>query len=135
VNPYSSDLRHRAVGLYNVKQNFRAVAKHLKVSHTWVRDMVRLWQATGALDTQYQNCGRPPTITEREKHLLRQWLEEENGLTLRELQQRLAGQGVEVSHTAVDNTLKAMKITRKKNDRPRGEKPPRRPREARALAR
>ena len=130
MKPYSLDLRQRAIDLYRELPSYNAVGKQLKVSHTWVRNMVRLWQATGTLDAQYQNCGRPPTITEREKQQLRQWLEEENGLTLNELRQRLDKQGVSVSHTAVDNALKAMKITRKKNYGPRGKKPARRPGEA-----
>ena len=84
MKSYSSDLHQRAIDLYQERPFFSAVGKQLKVSHTWVRNMVRLWQATGALDAKYQNCGRLPTLGEREKQWLRQWLEEENGLTLRQ---------------------------------------------------
>lgn len=120
MKPYSTDLRQRAVTLYQDCRNFSTVSARLQVSRAWIRKILRLWQNTGSVETQYQNCGRPPTIGEREKQWLRQWLEEENGLTLKELQQRLAERGVAVSHTAVDNALAAMKITRKKNDRRRG---------------
>ena len=114
MKPYSLDLRQRAVDLYQKHSSFRVVGKMLQISHACVRDLVRLWQRTGTLEPQLQNCGRPPTITEREKQLLAQWLEEENGLTLKELRQRLAERGVKVSHTAIGNALKAMRITRKK---------------------
>jgi len=127
MGPYSLDLRQRALALYQEHPSYNGVAKKLKVSHTWVRNMIRLWQTTGALNTRCHNSGRPPTIGEREKQWLRQWLEEENGLTLKELRGRLAEQGVTVSHTAVDNALRAMKITRKKNDRRRGKESSRRP--------
>ena len=130
MKPYSLDLRQRVIDLYQERPSYNAVGKQLKVSHTWVRNLVRLWQSTGTLDAQYQNCGRPPTITEREKRLLAQWLKEENGLTLKELQQRLAVEGVKVSHTAIDNALKAMQITRKKNDRRRRKESSGCPREA-----
>jgi len=130
MKPYSLDLRQRAVDLYQKHSSFRVVGKMLQISHACVRDLVRLWQRTASLEPQIQNRGRPPTITEREKQLLAQWLQEENGLTLKELQQRLAEQGVNVSHTAIDNALKAMQITRKKNDRRRGKEPSGRPREA-----
>ena len=123
MNPYSLDLRQRAIALYREDPCYSRVAKTLKVSHVWVRNMVRLWNLTGTLNPQYQNCGRPPALGEREKQCLRQWLEEENGLTLKELGGRLAKQGLTVSHTTIDNALRAMKITRKKNDHRRGKKP------------
>ena len=66
MKPYSLDLRQRVIDLYQERPSYNAVGKQLKVSHTWVRNLVRLWQSTGTLDAQYQNCGRPPTITERD---------------------------------------------------------------------
>lgn len=128
MKPYSLDLRQRAVALYQECRNFSIVSARLQVSRAWIRKMLRLWQQTGSVEPQYQNCGRPPVIGEKEKEDRRRWLEEENGLTLKELQQRLAERGVVVSHTTVDNALAAMKITRKKNDRRRGKEPARRPR-------
>ena len=114
MKPYSLDLRQRAVDLYQKHSSFRRVGKMLQISHACVRDLVRLWRRLGSLEPQLHTRGRKPIITEHEKQLLRQWLEKENGLTLRELQQRLEGQGVKVSHAAVDKVLKAMRITRKK---------------------
>lgn len=123
MGPYSFDLRKRAVELYEETRNFSAVARQLKVSHAWVRNMVLLFERTGALDTQYENCGAPAKIGERERELLRDWLSQESDLTLKDLQGLLLEHGVDVSHTAVDNALKAMKITRKKNDRRNGARP------------
>ena len=114
---HSLDLRKKVVELYQENPCFRAVGKILRLPHATARNLVGLWQKTGSLEPQYQNCGRPPALGEPEKQRLRQWLEEENGLTLKELQQRLAGHGVAVSHATIDNTLAAMKITRKKKRR------------------
>jgi transposase len=114
MKPYSLDLRQRAVEAYEENPNASEVARRLGVSHTWVENIVRLFEQTGSLEPQYQNCGRPPTIGEREKQWLRGWLKEESGLTLKELQERLAAKGVKVSHTTIDNAFKAMNITRKK---------------------
>ncbi len=127
MKPYSLDLRKRAITLYQENPCLRAVARQLKTSHVWVRDIVALWRETGSLDTRPKKHGRPPTLADHEKQQLRQWLAEDNGLTLKELQQRLADHGVNVSHTTVDNALKAMRITRKKNDRRRRKESPRRP--------
>jgi transposase len=114
MKPYSLDLRQRAIEAYNENPNACEVARRFDVSHTWVQNLVKLWRQTGSLEPQYQNCGRSPTIGEREKQWLREWLAEENGLTLKELQERLAEKGVTVSHATVDNALKSMNITRKK---------------------
>ena len=128
--PHSMELRKKIIELYQETPCFRAVGKLLKLPHGTIRNLVALWRKTGTLEPQYHNCGRPPDIGETEKQLLRQWLKEENGLTLKELQQRLAVEGVKVSHTAIDNALKAMQITRKKNDRRRRKESSGCPREA-----
>ena len=120
---HSLDLRKKVVELYQENPCFRAVGKILRLPHATVRNLVSLWRNTGTLEPQYQNCGRTPTIKEQEKQWLRQWLGEDNGLTLQELAGRLAERGVAVSHSTVDNALKAMRITRKKNDRRRRAQP------------
>lgn len=120
MKTYSLDLRQRAVKLYQEISNAAAVARQLQVSRAWVQDMVRLWQTTGSLDDRGHERGRHPKIGPPEREYLKQCLEEKNDLTLKELQQRLAARGVEVSLTTVDNALRAMNITRKKNPRRRG---------------
>lgn len=125
MGPYSLDLRKRAIALYEETHNYSAVARQLQVSHAWVRNMILLFERTGSLDTHYESCGAPAKIGEQERVLLRDWLSQDSDLTLKDLQNLLREHGVEVSHTAVDNALKAMKITRKKNDRRNGARPPR----------
>ena len=112
--PHSPDLRKKVIELYQETPCFRAAGKSLKLPHATIRNLVGLWRKTGSLEPQCQNCGRPPDLGDTEKQSLRQWLDEENGLTLKEPRQRLARQGVTVSHATVGNALKAMRITRKK---------------------
>lgn len=125
MGPYSLDLRKRAVALYEQTHNYSAVARQLQVSHAWVRNMILLFERTGSLDTHYESCGAPAKIGEQERGLLRDWLSRDSDLTLKELQSLLLEHGVRVSHAAVDNALKAMKITRKKNNRCNGAGPSR----------
>jgi putative transposase len=134
MKTYSLDLRQRAVELHQKLSNAAAVARQLQVSRTWVQDMVRLWQTTGSLDDRSHERGRHPQIGPDERECLKQWLKEKTDLTLKELQQRLAARGVEVSHTAVDNALRVMNITRKKKHRRRGTESAGRPGQAGPLA-
>jgi len=122
---YSKDLRERAVKLYKKLKNSHAVARQLDVTHAWVQKMVKLEETAGTLDTKYKNCGRKAILTEQHRELLHQWIKEQNDLTLKELQKRLAAIGVRVSETTIHNAIKDMKLTHKKNDRSRRKRPSR----------
>jgi transposase len=127
---YSEDLRKRAVALYKELHNYSEVARLLGTCRKWVHDMVDLEQTTGTLETKYENCGRPPILTEDAKNLMCQWLREKNDLTIEELRRRLAKHGFDVCPATVHNALCEIKMTHKKNDHRRRKKSSRRIREA-----
>jgi transposase len=114
MKAYSLDLRQRAVTLFKEGKNISTISRQLRVSRAWVRNMINLQETTETLDTRYHNCGRPPTIGKREKQWLRKWLEKENGLTLKELQERLDRKDIYVSQTTICNAFKSMKKKKKK---------------------
>lgn len=116
MRPLSLDLRQRAVALYKQIGKYTEVAKLLLVRPGWVRSMVIRLENTGNLDNNCSNCGRKPSIDARGRALLASWLEAENDLILDELHERLRQEGYDCCRATVDNTLTAMKITRKKNN-------------------
>jgi len=110
----SVDLRQRAVDLYHELGSYAEVARRLCVRQRWVSDMVRRQKERGSLEPDYESCGNKPKLDSAQERQMRAWLHEENGLTLKELQSKLAEHGVVVCSATVANTLERLEITRKK---------------------
>jgi transposase len=113
----SNDLRQRAVNLYHRLGSYAEVARRLCVRQRWVSDMVRRQKEHGSLEPDYEKCGNKPKLDSTHEQRIRGWLQEENGLTLAEIQVRLVAEGVDVCPATVANTLERMRITRKKRPR------------------
>lgn len=117
MRPYSLDIRQKAVEMYKELGSYNAVANRLRVHHTWVKNMVTLFERTGTLANNCSSRGRKVKIDDRGRRLLADWLQADNDLRLDDLLALLQEEGYDCCRATVANTLSAMKITRKKRPR------------------
>src|SRR5512143_2029950 len=114
---YSEDLRRKVVDAYAQREgSMRVLARRFKVSLGFVRDLLKRYRATGELQPKSYRRGVKPKVDEAGEHYLRELIRQEPALTLWELSERYEHRwGVRVSKSALDRTLRRLKITRKKN--------------------
>lgn len=112
---YSTDLRERALALYDEGHKTQTVAERLKVSRSWARRT-----------KQKRNAGEPiaprpcggskPRLDEAARRELERFVEERPDATLETLRKRIAQElKVSISVGALWDTLHAMKLTLKKS--------------------
>jgi transposase len=109
----SVDLRKRVLddhqaGLPNTK-----IADKYSVGRSSVERWIARFKKTGSLEP-LSPPGRTPKIDEHARDLLRQWLAEENDLTIEELRERWREHGYPAASSTVGDWLVRLKLSHKK---------------------
>src|SRR5512143_1737990 len=114
---YSEDLRRKVVDAYPQREgSMRVLARRFKVSLGFVRDLLKRYRVTGELKPKSYRRGVKPKVDEAGEHYLQALVRQAPALTLWEVSARYERRwGVRVSKSAMDRTLRRLKITRKKN--------------------
>jgi len=108
----SVDLRKRIVEAYDRGEGTQQeLATRFSVSYGLVKKLVRQWKQTGSLE-RLPHPGGPKKITAEHEKRLAEMIEEDPGLTLEALRDRI---GVDCTPQAVHYALGRMGITFKKN--------------------
>jgi transposase len=113
---YSEDLRRKVVDAYAQQEgSMRVLARRFKVSLGFVRDLLKRYRATGEIKPRAYRRGVKPKVDAAGEHYLRELIRQEPALTLWALSERYECHwGIKVSKSAMDQTLRRLKITRKK---------------------
>lgn len=111
---HSLDLRRRIVEAADAGSSARAAARRFGVSISSAVTLVSRWRKTGSY--------APGQVGGQKKRKLsghEDWLHEvmtaEPDITLRELKERLADRGIEISRQSINDTLRALGYRYKKN--------------------
>jgi len=113
MQPYSQDLRDRVLRALDRGDRPTEIARRFEVSRIWVYQVRGRVQATGERGSLRIGGYRRSKLAQSEQQL-RGWIAEAPDLTLAELQQRLAGQGVAVKIGALWHQLNKWNLTFKK---------------------
>lgn len=115
--PYSEDLRRKVVqACERGTQSQREVAELFNVSLSFVESLLRQYRRSGgALVRQRRKCGRHALLDDGCRGQIRQWLQKQPDLTLKELIGHLyARTGITVSEPTMSRVLHQMGMRRKK---------------------
>lgn len=113
---YSLDLRQRVIEAYtNGEGSMRQLGRRFKVSLNFVKRLIQRFGSEGSLLPKAHAGGRSALVDESGKEFLRELLKQAPDLTLRELCERFHAQFQRtISISAMNETLRKMRITRKK---------------------
>lgn len=113
---YSDDLRKKVLTAYqNRKGSMRQIAERFTVSLTFVFNLINNFRQNGHIRPKPHGGGKTPAINEEGCIFLSEIIDKNPDLTLKELCEYYEHKtGKKVSKSAMDRTLKKMKITRKK---------------------
>jgi len=114
MQSYSQDLRERVLRALSRGEAPTAIARRYEVSRVYVYHVRDREQETG-VRTSFQIGGHRRSQLAAMESELRGWIAAEPGLTLAELQERLALQGVSVKVGALWHQLNRWNLTFKKN--------------------
>jgi transposase len=114
MQSYSQDLRDRVLWALDRGERPTAIARRLEVSRVWVYQVREREQKTGQRSSFQIGGHRRSRVAEMEP-VLRAWIEQESGLSLAELCQRLVEQGVSIKIGALWHQLNKWHLTFKKN--------------------
>jgi transposase len=114
MQSYSQDLRERVLGALERGERPSAIAERYEVSRFYVYQVRDREQETG-VRTSFQIGGHRRSRLEQAKPALRAWIAAEPGLTLAQLQERLAAQGIAIKVGALWHQLNKWNLTFKKN--------------------
>jgi len=114
MQSYSQDLRDRVLGALSRGERPSAIARRFEVSRFYVYQVRDREQDTG-VRSSFQIGGHRQSRLQAAQPALRSWIAAEPGLTLAELQQRLAAQGVTTRIGALWHQLNKWNLTFKKN--------------------
>jgi transposase len=114
MQAYSRDLRERVLRALDRGDCPTEIARRFEVSRGWVYRVRDRQQETGVRSSFPIGGHRRSRLAESEQ-VLRKWIAAGPDLTLAELQQRLAQQGVETKIATLWHQLNKWKLTFKKN--------------------
>jgi transposase len=114
MQSYSQDLRDRVLRALARGEGPSSIAERFEVSRFYVYQVRDREQATGER-TSFQIGGHRRSRLEEAEPALRRWIAAEPGLTLEELRERLAGQGIVIKIGALWHQLNKWNLTFKKN--------------------
>jgi transposase len=114
MQSYSQDLRERVLRALARGEAPTAIARRYEVSRVYVYQVRQREQETG-VRTSFPIGGHRRSRLAAMESELRDWIAAEPGLTLAELQERLAQQGVSVKVGALWHQLNRWNLTFKKN--------------------
>ena len=114
MEAYSQDLRVRVLRALDRGERPTEIARRFEVSRVWVYQVRNRQQETGVRSSFPIGGHRRSRLADHEQ-VLRAWIAAQPDLTLAELQQRLAQQGVTTKIAALWHQLNKWKLTFKKN--------------------
>jgi transposase len=114
MQSYSQDLRERVLRALVRGDGPSAIARRFEVSRFYVYQVRDREQEMG-VRTSFQIGGHRRSRLAEVEPVLRSWIAAEPGLTLAELQERLASQGVSIKIGALWHQLNKWNLTFKKN--------------------
>jgi len=114
MQSYSQDLRDRVLWALQRGEGASSIARRLEVSRVWIYRVRDREQKTGKR-TSYQVGGHRRSRVAELKSVLCAWIEQEPDLSLAELCERLAKQGVSIKTGALWHQLNKWNLTFKKN--------------------
>ena len=114
MQAYSQDLRERVLRALDRGDRPTEIARRFEVSRVWVYQVRDRVQKTGERSSFQIGGHRRSRLAESEP-VLRAWIVAEPDLTLVELQQRLAQQGISTKVGALWHQLNKWTLTFKKN--------------------
>ena len=109
----SMDLRTRVVDAWKEGISKTQIALRFKSSLSTVKRWLKRHEETGSV-APLPRPGRTPGIDLKARALLKQWVEEQNDLTLEELRERWAEHGYSVACSTVDAWVNRLGLSRKK---------------------
>lgn len=118
MTAYSQDLRDRVLAALERGDGPTEIARRFEVSRDFVHEVKNRFEREGLRDSRPQGGHRRSRVAPFEP-LLRQWITEQPDLTLAELCERLAGEGVMIKVPALWHQLNKWGLTFKKNSRRR----------------
>jgi transposase len=110
MQSYSQDLRDRVLWALDRGERPTAIARRLEVSRVWVYQVRGREQKTGQR-TSFPIGGHRRSRVAALEPVVRAWIEQEPGLSLAELSQRLVGQGVSIKIGALWHQLNKWNLT------------------------
>lgn len=110
---YSQDLRDRILRALERGERPTDIAARFEVSREWVYDVKSRYEKDGWRHSLPRGGHRVSRVAEKES-LIRGWIKERKDLTLVELCERLAEQGVVIKITALWHQLDKWELTFKK---------------------
>ncbi len=111
--PLSMDLRERIVRAVEAGSSRRAAAQQFAVSESCAIKLVQRWEQTGSVAPAAIG-GKKPYALAGHADRVRALLAAQPDITLDELYEQLAGQGIKVGRSSIGRFLKALGLTRKK---------------------
>jgi len=114
MQSYSQDLRDRVLWALARGERPASIARRLEVSRVWIYRVRDREEKTGKR-TSYQIGGHRRSRVAEMKSVLCAWIEQEPSLSLAELCERLAAQGVAIKTGALWHQLNKWGLTFKKN--------------------
>jgi transposase len=114
MHSYSQDLRDRVLWALGRGEGPTAIARRLEISRVWVYQVRDREQKTGKRSS-FQIGGHRRSRVAELKSVLCAWIEQEPDLSLAELCERLAKQGVSIKTGALWHQLNKWNLTFKKN--------------------
>jgi len=112
--PYSKDLRERIVDAVEAGASRRATARQFAVSVSCVIKLVQRWRRTGTLAPRQMGGWKDYALAEHEERV-RALVASCPDLTLNELRDTLAGEGIGVGRSSINRFLLARELTLKKS--------------------
>lgn len=114
MRAYSQDLRERVLRALERKERPTEIARRLEVSRMWVYQVRDRQVKTGVRSSLQMGGYRRSRLAEKEP-VLRDWITAEPGLTLAQMCERLAEQGVSSKIGALWHQLNKWGLSFKKN--------------------
>jgi transposase len=114
MQAYSQDLRERVLRALARGDRPTEIARRLEVSRVWVYQVRDRERGTGVRSSFQIGGHRRSRLAEREQ-VLRGWIAAQPDLSLAELRQRLAQQGLSIKIGALWHQLNKWNLTFKKN--------------------
>jgi transposase len=114
MQSYSQDLRDRVLRALARGEGPSAIAQRFEVSRFYVYQVRDREQESG-VRSSFQIGGHRRSRVEDAEPALRRWISSEPGLTLEQLRERLALQGIEIKTGALWHQLNKWNLTFKKN--------------------
>lgn len=114
MQPYSQDLRERVLRAVERGESPTEIARRFEVTRVWVYQVADRFEATGQRSSLRVGGHRRSKVADMEA-TIRNWLKAESDLTLAELCERLAKQGIELKVPALWHQLNKWNLSLKKN--------------------